>query len=48
MTSFSRKTDAAIVLGVVENIPIFSSIGALLIFDASSSDHLDDDVTIEQ
>ena len=50
MTSFLRKTDTAIVSGVVENIavPIFSSIGAFLIFDASSSDPLDDDVTIVQ
>ena len=50
MTSFSRKTDIDIVSGVVENIPvpIFSSIGAFLIFDAASSDPLDDDVTIAQ
>ena len=50
MTSFSRQTDAAIVSGVLENIPvpIFSSIGALLIFGASSSDPLDGDVTIAQ
>ena len=50
MASFSRKTDVAIVSGVLENIavPNYSSIGALLIFDASSSDPLDDDVTIAQ
>ena len=48
ITSFSRKTDTTIVSGVVENIPvpIFSSIGELLIFDASSSDPLDDGITI--
>ena len=50
MTSFSRKTEASIVSGVVENIPapIFSSIGAFLIFDAASSEPLDDDVIITQ
>ena len=50
MTSFSHKTDIAIVSGVVKNIPvpIFGSIGALLIFDASSSDPLDDDGIIAQ
>ena len=50
MTSFSCKTDIVIVSGVLENIsvPNFSSIRALLIFGASSSDPLDDDVTIAQ
>ena len=50
MTSFPRKTDVVIVSGVVENIPelILSLIGAFLIFDASGSDPLDDDVTIAQ
>ena len=50
MTSFFRRTNTAIVSIVVENIavPIFSLIGALLVFDPSSSDPLDDDVTIAQ
>ena len=41
MTSFTRKTDNAIMSGVLKNIPVpnFSSIGAFLIFDP-----LDDDV----